>query len=85
MSRSLTLRRAELKRRHALSFRPFPELVDSPAHGYLSPAAHRREIQQLIKEGEYLDAEKRSVELGEVALRASKYFQKCVSRLRSKS
>ncbi|BGP04992.1 Glycosyl phosphatidyl inositol anchor synthesis [Rhodotorula toruloides] len=68
--------KSELKRRHALSFRPFPELVDSPAHGYLSPSSHRRDIQRLIDEGEYLEAEKRSVELGEIALRASSYFQK---------
>ncbi|KAJ8296754.1 GPI ethanolamine phosphate transferase 1 [Rhodotorula toruloides] len=68
--------KSELKRRHALSFRPFPELVDSPAHGYLSPSSHRRDIQRLIDEGKYLEAEKRSVELGETALRASSYFQK---------
>jgi phosphatidylinositol glycan class N len=75
------LRRAELKRRHALSVRPFPEIVDSPTHGYLSPPAHRARIQRLIDEGEYLEAEKRSVELGEIALRASNYFQRCVSQL----
>ncbi|BGP21861.1 phosphatidylinositol glycan, class N [Rhodotorula toruloides] len=68
--------KSELKRRHALSFRPFPELVDSPAHGYRSPSSHRREIQRLVDDGEYLKAEKRSVELGEIALRASNYFQK---------
>ncbi|BGP29066.1 Glycosyl phosphatidyl inositol anchor synthesis [Rhodotorula toruloides] len=68
--------KSELKRRHAFSFRPFPELVDSPERGYHSASSHRRDIEQLIDEGEYLEAEKRSVALGEIALRASNYFQK---------
>ncbi|GAA5896573.1 mannose-ethanolamine phosphotransferase MCD4 [Sporobolomyces salmoneus] len=68
--------KADLKRQHTLSFRPFPELVDSPAHGTLSPESHEQVIRELIKAGRYLEAEKHSVQLLDTALAASAYFQK---------
>ncbi|BGP12964.1 hypothetical protein JCM10213_006603 [Rhodosporidiobolus nylandii] len=68
--------KSSLKEHHSRSFRPFPELVDSPAVGTLSPASHRTAIEALLQEGEYAEAERRSVELGAIALRASNYFQK---------
>ncbi|GAA5892460.1 hypothetical protein JCM6882_005621 [Rhodosporidiobolus microsporus] len=76
------LAEAEAKTEHkslrSWRFVPFAELVDSepwvqPAT--LSPASHRREIEALLHTGEYAEAEKRSRELGEIALRASSYLQ----------
>ncbi|GAA5831484.1 hypothetical protein JCM11251_004040 [Rhodosporidiobolus azoricus] len=66
------------KAEHAFRFAPFPELVDSEASVRpmtLSPASHRREIETLLDIGEYAEAERWSKELGEIALRASGYFQ----------
>ncbi|GAA5965459.1 hypothetical protein JCM21900_006306 [Sporobolomyces salmonicolor] len=68
--------KSELKRAHALAFRPFPELVDSPSANTLSPDSHRRVIQELIDAGRYVEAEKHSLELLDIALRGSSYFQK---------
>ncbi|GAA5887546.1 hypothetical protein JCM5296_002613 [Sporobolomyces johnsonii] len=68
--------KSELKRAHALAFRPFPELVDSSSAGTLSPDSHRRVIQELIDAGRYAEAEKHSLKLLDIALRGSSYFQK---------
>jgi hypothetical protein len=68
----------ELKRKHSLYFKPFPELVDSVTAGTLSPETHRRVISEFIENGDYTEAEKRSVLLLDIALRASAYYQKYV-------
>ncbi|GAA5853534.1 hypothetical protein JCM8547_002496 [Rhodosporidiobolus lusitaniae] len=68
--------KSDAKKATAISFRPFPELVDSPTAGTLSPAFHRKSIEELLEQGDFVEAENRSIELGEIALRASAYFQK---------
>ncbi|GAA5876187.1 hypothetical protein JCM16303_007050 [Sporobolomyces ruberrimus] len=68
--------KSELKRHHTLSFRPFPELVDSVSAGTLSPESHRERINGLINAGRYVEAERGSLELLDISLRASAYFQK---------
>ncbi|GAA6064433.1 hypothetical protein JCM10212_006095, partial [Sporobolomyces blumeae] len=68
--------KSELKRQHTLSFRPFPELVDDPVRGTLSPVSHRALVRRLIDEAKFIEAEKHSLDLLDVALRASAYFQK---------
>ncbi|GAA6007215.1 hypothetical protein JCM11491_003047 [Sporobolomyces phaffii] len=65
-----------LKLRTAPWLRSFPELVDSPSSRTLSPMAHRKRVSDLIERGEYLEAEKHSIELLDIALRASSYIQK---------
>lgn len=71
--------KAELKRQHTVSFRPFRELVDATgpaAAGTRSPESHREFVRDLIRQHRYLEAEQHCVELLDVALRASAYFQK---------
>ncbi|GAA5962065.1 hypothetical protein JCM3765_005508 [Sporobolomyces pararoseus] len=68
--------KGELKRQNTLSFGPFSGLVDSESAGTLSPESHRQEIGKLIEQGKYLEAEKHCVQLLDVALRASAYYQK---------
>ncbi|GJN91719.1 hypothetical protein Rhopal_004742-T1 [Rhodotorula paludigena] len=62
--------KAELKKRHALAFRPFSEFETA------SPSARRENIQRLLDSGAYQSAEAASAELARVALRASDYIQK---------
>ncbi|KWU43661.1 PigN-domain-containing protein [Rhodotorula sp. JG-1b] len=68
--------KSNLKRQHAIAFRPYPELIDSPADGRLSPEAHRQRIDELLANGQYRLAEERSKALADIAIRASNYFQK---------
>ncbi|GAA5866720.1 hypothetical protein JCM3774_001969 [Rhodotorula dairenensis] len=68
--------KSDLKMQRALAFRPYPELVDSPADGRLSPQAHRETIESLLENGQYRLAEERSKALADIAIRASNYFQK---------
>ncbi|GAA6035289.1 hypothetical protein JCM8097_008800 [Rhodosporidiobolus ruineniae] len=68
--------KSEEKRSHTLGFRPFPELVQDPPAGTQSAAKHVHDLEELLEKGEFAEVEKRSVELGEVALRASLYVQK---------
>ncbi|GAA5922242.1 mannose-ethanolamine phosphotransferase MCD4 [Sporobolomyces koalae] len=68
--------KSELKRQHTLSFRPFPELLDSTVDNSMSSKSHQEVIRSLIDQGNYREAEKHCVELLDVALRASAYFQK---------
>ncbi|BGP44907.1 Glycosyl phosphatidyl inositol anchor synthesis [Rhodotorula kratochvilovae] len=68
--------KSELKKRHAISFRPFPKLVESPADGFFAPEHHHQLIEDLLRDGSYELAEKKSLELADLALEASNYFQK---------
>ncbi|GAA5979983.1 hypothetical protein JCM10908_001489 [Rhodotorula pacifica] len=68
--------KSNLKKQHALAFRPYPELVDSPADGRLSPISHRRAIETLLASGQYRLAEEQSKALADISICASNYFQK---------
>ncbi|GAA5985917.1 hypothetical protein JCM11641_004827 [Rhodosporidiobolus odoratus] len=68
--------KSNLKKQHARSFRPFSELIDSAEDGTLSPSSHITQIEALLDAGYYAEAEKLSIELGDIAIRGSNYFQK---------
>ncbi|GAA6047864.1 hypothetical protein JCM3770_004680 [Rhodotorula araucariae] len=68
--------KSELKKRHAISFRPFPAFIDSPGDGFHTPEYHRQIVEDLLQSGNYDLAERKSLALADLALAASSYFQK---------
>ncbi|GAA5897536.1 hypothetical protein JCM8208_003298 [Rhodotorula glutinis] len=68
--------KSELKKQHAVKFRPFPKFVDSPADGTFSADHHVSTIDDLLADGNFIMAEKRSELLSDLSLEASRYFQK---------
>ncbi|GAA5934260.1 hypothetical protein JCM3775_006952 [Rhodotorula graminis] len=68
--------KSELKKQHAVKFRPFPKFVDSPADGTFSAKHHVSSIIDLLADGNFIMAEKRSELLSDLSLEASSYFQK---------
>lgn len=56
-----------------MSFRPFPELVDSD--NSRSVEAHKAAIRSLIAGEQYQDAQEMSMELVRIGLQGLRYFQ----------
>lgn len=72
----LTLvRLTDFKRTHALSFAPFPELVDSASAGTRSVAAHKAAIKAMIAAELYEEAQNMSMDLVRIGLRGLRYYQ----------
>lgn len=75
-SRLIAISIPDQKKRHAIAFRPYPELVEAPDKGHYSPDSRRRKIAQYLEQRDVASAEELSRHLVEIALRASNYFQK---------
>ncbi|ORY72728.1 Phosphatidylinositolglycan class N-domain-containing protein [Leucosporidium creatinivorum] len=67
--------KSDFKRDHALSFSPFPELVNSHAAGTHSVASRKAAIKAMIDAELYEEAQNMSMELVKIGLRGLRYFQ----------
>lgn len=63
------------KEAHAIAFRPFLGLVDSPTTGTKAVASHQAAVQGMIDSGAYEEAQRLSVELVHIGRDGLRYFQ----------